>query len=135
TPESGAGALATLVGHSTAAHVAGGAPRNSQQPAHPAGMGLSGPCPATGAGLTPHLAAGARHPMDSDWFEGFERLNVLTAGEQTTVRVGGRADGPALVLLHGFPQTHVMWHRVARLLAADYRLVLPDLRGYGDSSH
>jgi haloacetate dehalogenase len=39
------------------------------------------------------------------------------------------------VLLHGFPQTHVMWHRVARLLRNDYRLVLPDLRGYGDSSH
>ena len=73
--------------------------------------------------------------MEADWFEGFERLTVLTAGEQTTVRVGGRADGPALVLLHGFPQTHVMWHRVARQLATDYRLVLPDLRGYGDSSH
>lgn len=73
--------------------------------------------------------------MDTDWFDGFERLTVLTAGEQTTVRVGGRIDGPPLVLLHGFPQTHVMWHRVAGLLAADYRLVLPDLRGYGDSSH
>lgn len=73
--------------------------------------------------------------METDWFEGFELLTVLTAGEQTTVRVGGLVDGPPLVLLHGFPQTHVMWHRVARLLAADYRLVLPDLRGYGDSSH
>jgi haloacetate dehalogenase len=73
--------------------------------------------------------------METDWFEGFELLTVLTAGEQTTVRVGGRVDGPPLVLLHGFPQTHVMWHRVARLLATDYRLVLPDLRGYGDSSH
>jgi haloacetate dehalogenase len=40
-----------------------------------------------------------------------------------------------LVLLHGFPQTHVMWHRVAQALKNDYRLVLPDLRGYGDSSH
>lgn len=73
--------------------------------------------------------------MDTDWFDGFELHTVLTAGEQTTVRVGGRPDAPALVLLHGFPQTHVMWHRVARLLQAHYRLVLPDLRGYGDSSH
>ena len=41
---------------------------------------------------------------------------------------------PALLLLHGFPQTHVMWHRVAQHLQHDYFLVLPDLRGYGDSS-
>ncbi|MCI5070499.1 MAG: alpha/beta hydrolase [Acidovorax sp.] len=40
-----------------------------------------------------------------------------------------------MLLLHGFPQTHVMWHRVAQQLQHDYRLVMPDLRGYGDSSH
>ena len=45
------------------------------------------------------------------------------------------ADGrPALLLLHGFPQTHAIWHRVAPELAARYRLVMPDLRGYGDSA-
>jgi haloacetate dehalogenase len=38
------------------------------------------------------------------------------------------------LLLHGFPQTHAIWHRVARRLADRYRLVMPDLRGYGDSS-
>jgi haloacetate dehalogenase len=41
---------------------------------------------------------------------------------------------PALLLLHGFPQTHAMWHRVTQLLQEDYFLVVPDLRGYGDSS-
>ena len=42
---------------------------------------------------------------------------------------------PGLTLLHGFPQTHVMWHRVAQRLQHHFFLVLPDLRGYGDSSH
>ena len=41
--------------------------------------------------------------------------------------------GPPLLLLHGFPQSHVMWHRVAPPLAARFSLVIPDLRGYGDS--
>lgn len=40
---------------------------------------------------------------------------------------------PVLLLLHGYPQTHVMWHRLAPLLAGEYALVIPDLRGYGDS--
>jgi len=42
-------------------------------------------------------------------------------------------DGPPLLLLHGFPQTHAIWHRVAPRLAEHFRLVMPDLRGYGDS--
>ena len=42
--------------------------------------------------------------------------------------------GPALLLLHGHPQTHVMWHRVAPALAEQFTVVLMDLRGYGDSS-
>ncbi len=48
-------------------------------------------------------------------------------------RTGGRAGAPPLLLLHGFPQTHAMWHRVAQRLADAFFLVLPDLRGYGDS--
>jgi haloacetate dehalogenase len=47
-------------------------------------------------------------------------------------RVGG--SGPPLLLIHGFPQTHAMWHRVAPALMARYACVLPDLRGYGYSS-
>ena len=46
--------------------------------------------------------------------------------------VGG--DGPPVLLLHGFPQTHVMWHRVAPALAEAHTVVAADLRGYGDSS-
>jgi haloacetate dehalogenase len=73
--------------------------------------------------------------MSADWFNGFEFQQIQTQGAHAALRVGGRTDGPALVLLHGFPQTHVMWHRVARELAPHFQLVLPDLRGYGDSSH
>ncbi|WP_417460069.1 alpha/beta fold hydrolase [Kordiimonas sp.] len=46
-------------------------------------------------------------------------------------RIGG--SGPALVLLHGHPQTHFIWHKIADTLALDYTVVAPDLRGYGDS--
>ncbi len=49
-------------------------------------------------------------------------------------RFGGRHDAPPLLLLHGHPQTHAIWHKVAGELAPHFKLVLPDLRGYGDSS-
>jgi haloacetate dehalogenase len=66
-------------------------------------------------------------------FEGFEPLDVAVQGRRVRGRLGGHADAPPLLLLHGFPQTHAMWHRVAPQLAPHFRLVLPDLRGYGDS--
>ena len=71
------------------------------------------------------------------WFEGFERQTVTLRGLPVTFRRSADWDAnkPVLVLLHGFPQTHVMWHRVAQALRSRYRLVMPDLRGYGDSSH
>jgi haloacetate dehalogenase len=47
-------------------------------------------------------------------------------------RIGG--DGPPLLMLHGYPQTHVMWHRIAPVLAQKYTLIICDLRGYGQSS-
>ena len=50
------------------------------------------------------------------------RINLVTAG------------GPAVLLLHGYPETHAMWHKVAPALARDYTVVCADLRGYGDSS-
>jgi haloacetate dehalogenase len=67
------------------------------------------------------------------WFDGFTARDFTIGGVHVHARIGGRADAPPLLLLHGFPQTGAMWHRVARQLADAYFLVLPDLRGYGDS--
>jgi haloacetate dehalogenase len=64
-------------------------------------------------------------------FEGFSERRISTGEAEIFVRTGG--DGPPLLLLHGFPQTHMAWHRVAPLLARQFTLVLPDLRGYGRS--
>jgi haloacetate dehalogenase len=64
-------------------------------------------------------------------FEGFE-LETIDTGE-VSVRVRHGGSGPPLLLLHGHPQTHVMWHRIAPLLAREFTVVAPDLRGYGDS--
>jgi haloacetate dehalogenase len=67
------------------------------------------------------------------WFEGFEAKVHELNGVRLFARTGGRADGPPLLLLHGFPQTHAIWHRVAQALKERFFLVMPDLRGYGDS--
>jgi haloacetate dehalogenase len=64
-------------------------------------------------------------------FEGFQTRQVDSAGTSINLRIGG--SGPPLLLLHGYPQTHVMWHRVAPSLAGRFTVVCPDLRGYGDS--
>ena len=71
--------------------------------------------------------------MSSPWFDGFTAGFHEIDGLHLHARIGGRADAPALLMLHGFPQTHAMWHRVAQQLAPHFRIVLPDLRGYGDS--
>ena len=72
------------------------------------------------------------------WFDGFEQRSFDVNGASINARISKTVPGdvkkPALLLLHGFPQSHVMWHRVAQQLAAHYFLVMPDLRGYGDSS-
>ncbi|MDT8990844.1 alpha/beta hydrolase [Curvibacter sp. APW13] len=68
-------------------------------------------------------------------FEHFVEKTFHAAGVPIHLRVdvGPRGTRPALVLLHGFPQTHVMWRRVAQQLRQHFFLVIPDLRGYGDS--
>jgi haloacetate dehalogenase len=58
-----------------------------------------------------------------------ERIDVGDA----TLRVRRHGDGPPLLLLHGYPETHAMWHGVAPALADRFSVVCPDLRGYGDS--
>ena len=65
-------------------------------------------------------------------FEGFEQRRVTTTGAEINLVIGG--SGPPLLLLHGYPQSHVMWHKVAPLLAEEFTVVASDLRGYGDSS-
>jgi haloacetate dehalogenase len=65
-------------------------------------------------------------------FEGF-RLSMIDTGD-AVIRVRHGGSGTPLLLLHGNPQTHVMWHKIAPRLARDFGVVAPDLRGYGDSS-
>jgi haloacetate dehalogenase len=67
-----------------------------------------------------------------DFFPGFEQRHIETSGATINLVTGG--SGPPLLLLHGYPQTHVMWRKVALRLAQDFTVVVPDLRGYGDSS-
>jgi haloacetate dehalogenase len=66
------------------------------------------------------------------FFPGFKRRAIATRGATIHTVWGG--SGPPLLLLHGSPQTHVMWHKVAPRLAESFTVVMTDLRGYGDSS-
>ncbi len=68
----------------------------------------------------------------ADLFPGFGTQDVETKGARIHARVGG--SGPPVLLLHGYPQTHAIWHRMAGTLAARFRVVAADLRGYGDST-
>ena len=64
--------------------------------------------------------------------DGFEQTRIATTGAEINLRKAGQ--GPPLLLLHGYPQTHVMWHKIAPALAERFTVVLTDLRGYGDSA-
>ena len=65
-------------------------------------------------------------------FPGFKSMDVRTSGAR--IHLVAKGDGPAVLLLHGYPQTHAMWHAIAPALAREHTVVCPDLRGYGDSS-
>ncbi len=65
------------------------------------------------------------------FFPGFDLQHVAVPDGELRVRIGG--SGPPLLLLHGNPQTHAMWHKVAPVLARRFTIVCPDLRGYGGS--
>ena len=64
-------------------------------------------------------------------FENFVSRRIKTADAEINLVTGG--SGPPLLLLHGYPQTHAMWHKIAPRLAQRFTVVCPDLRGYGDS--
>ncbi|MEE4010934.1 alpha/beta hydrolase [Roseibium sp. FZY0029] len=67
-----------------------------------------------------------------DLFPGFDSLTVDVNDMHLFCRVGG--SGPPLLLLHGYPQSHICWHKIAPQLAEHFTVVLPDLPGYGRSS-
>jgi haloacetate dehalogenase len=88
--------------------------------------------------LATTLAVGAMtatdraQPASDSLFPGFQRSRIETSGAEINVLKGG--SGPPLLLIHGYPQTHVEWHKIAPALARRFTVVLTDLRGYGDSS-
>jgi haloacetate dehalogenase len=64
-------------------------------------------------------------------FPDFRLVDISTPRGSLRARIGG--DGPPLLLLHGYPQTHVMWHRVAAIVKDRFQIICVDLPGYGDS--
>ena len=89
------------------------------------------PFAATAAQSAPAAAPAA--PSDTTrFFPGFKPFKVQTSGAMINGVVGG--SGPPILLLHGAPQSHISWRLVAPKLAASRTVVVPDLRGYGDSS-
>jgi len=78
------------------------------------------------------VAGGTLRAEAQDLLPGFQERRIPTTGATIHVRTAG--SGPPLLLLHGFPQTNVIWHKIAPQLAKRFTVVAPDLRGYGYSS-
>ena len=90
------------------------------------------PAPPPGAVL-PELPPAQPAGVGERLLPGFKSQDIRTSG--ATIRVLTKGDGPPLLLIHGHPETHVAWHKVAPALAGSgFSIILPDLRGYGDSS-
>lgn len=68
----------------------------------------------------------------TNFFPGFETREIKTSSATIHLVVGG--SGPPVLLLHGYPQTHIIWRKIAPQLSQNFTVVAPDLRGYGDSS-
>ena len=126
--------LATLVGPTPA--------QTSTTPAHtsttlatPANLEQmfpsSTPVPAPCSNL-PELPAPPSGAVSQKLFPGFKTQYLKTSG--ATICVLTKGQGQPLLLIHGDPETHVTWHKIAPQLAEEYSVVLVDLRGYGDSS-
>src|SRR3954454_23240839 len=102
-----------------------------------ANCGIMWRIPTYGSRLTTECMFDLGEPrlrrLEVTMFEGFTDEMVDLGGVQLRVRFGG--DGPPLLLIHGHPRTSATWHRVApRMAAAGFRVVCPDMRGYGRSS-
>jgi len=85
--------------------------------------------------LSPNLSggAGSTQQAHAEFFPGFKTEEIKTSGTTIHTVYGGSRNGAPLLLLHGIPETHILWRKVAPALAQDYFLVMTDLRGYGDS--
>jgi len=92
-----------------------------------------GPIAPENALFSPALPAAPAEPQtpQRDFFAGFKREQIKTTGATINVVHGGR--GSPVLLMHGIPETHLLWRKVAPVLAQNFTLVITDLRGYGDS--
>lgn len=72
--------------------------------------------------------------MSKDLFPKEFKTELLEVDNGIKINVSHGGNGQALLLIHGYPQTHVMWHKVVSELSKNYYVICPDLRGYGDSS-
>ena len=86
----------------------------------------------TSIGGTLMVRAASAHAQSAPLFPGFRTEKIKTSGATIHTVIGG--SGPPLLLVHGYPQTHVEWHKIAPRLAKQFTVVMTDLRGYGDSS-
>jgi haloacetate dehalogenase len=90
-----------------------------------------GPVAAERAFFSSPLSAAPAEPQGADsrndFFEGFKREQIRTTGATINLVHGGK--GSPLLLLHGIPETHVLWRKVAPVLAQNFFLVIADLRG------
>lgn len=93
-----------------------------------------GPVAAEHTLFSAHLSAAPAEPQtpERDFFPGFQREQIKTTGATINVVHGGK--GSPVLLMHGIPETHLLWRKVAPVLAQNFTLVITDLRGYGDSS-
>jgi haloacetate dehalogenase len=93
-----------------------------------------GPVAAENALFSSGLPAAPAEPQtpQRDFFAGFKREQIKTTGATINVVHGGK--GSPVLLMHGIPETHLLWRKVAPVLAQNFTLVITDLRGYGDSS-
>jgi haloacetate dehalogenase len=71
-------------------------------------------------------------PAEAEFFPGFKKITKKTSG--ATINFVTAGNGPGLLLLHGYPETHIEWRKIAPQLAQKFTVVASDLRGYGDSS-